>query len=153
MAGHSYQKKTMVSRTVWVSSEPSINMFCVQLATEILDTPTLPKTKQTAPENRPSQKETIVFQPSFFRCELLVSGRVLLTVTGHILWASKSQRVEEHIFVGSGPAPSTLVQMAHNKKAIGEISLTIWLTYSEGEGQSIGTSIRLDHHETYENPT
>ena len=34
-----------------------------------------------APENRPSQgpqKETIVFQPSIFRCELLVSGRVLL---------------------------------------------------------------------------
>ena len=31
-----------------------------------------------APENRPKlpQKETIVFQPSIFRCELLVAGRV-----------------------------------------------------------------------------
>ena len=29
-----------------------------------------------APENRVSQKETIVFQPSTFRGELLVSGRV-----------------------------------------------------------------------------
>ena len=29
-----------------------------------------------APENGPSQKETIVFQPSIFRCELLVSGGV-----------------------------------------------------------------------------
>ena len=29
-----------------------------------------------APENRPSQKERIVFQPSIFRGELLVSGRV-----------------------------------------------------------------------------
>ena len=67
MAGHSYQKKTMVSRTVRVSSEPSINMFCVQLATEILDTPTLPRTKQIAPENRPSQKETIVFPTIIFQ--------------------------------------------------------------------------------------
>ena len=30
-----------------------------------------------APENRPSQKERIVFQPSIFRCELLVSVRIL----------------------------------------------------------------------------
>ena len=29
----------------------------------------------TAPENRPSQKETIVFQPSIFRCKLAVSFR------------------------------------------------------------------------------
>ncbi len=36
---------------------------------------TLPETN-IAPENRQSQKETIVFQPSIFRCELLVSGRV-----------------------------------------------------------------------------
>ena len=38
---------------------------------------TLPETNVAA-ENRPSQKETIVFQPSIFRCEclLLVSGRV-----------------------------------------------------------------------------
>ncbi len=39
---------------------------------------TLPKTNQNASENRPSEKETIVFQPSIFRCELLVSGRVYL---------------------------------------------------------------------------
>ena len=38
---------------------------------------TLPETNIFAPENRPSQKETIVFQPSIFRCELLVSGRVM----------------------------------------------------------------------------
>ena len=38
----------------------------------------LPSLKLTAnaPENRPSQQETIVFQPSIFRGELLVSGRV-----------------------------------------------------------------------------
>ena len=36
---------------------------------------TLPETN-VAPENSPSQKETIVFQPSIFRGELLVSGRV-----------------------------------------------------------------------------
>ena len=36
---------------------------------------TLPETN-IAPENRPSQKETIVFQPSISRCKLLVSGRV-----------------------------------------------------------------------------
>ncbi len=37
---------------------------------------TLPETHQNTPENRPSQEETIVFQPSIFRRELLVSGRV-----------------------------------------------------------------------------
>ena len=36
---------------------------------------TLPETNQNAPENRPSQKETIVFQPSIFRCKLAVSFR------------------------------------------------------------------------------
>ncbi len=30
-----------------------------------------------APANKPSQKETIVFGPSIFRCGLLVSGRVI----------------------------------------------------------------------------
>ena len=39
----------------------------------------LPSLKLTAKahENRPSQKETLVFQPSIFRGELLVSGRVI----------------------------------------------------------------------------
>ena len=31
---------------------------------------------QLAPENRPSQKVNSIFQPSIFRFELLVSGRV-----------------------------------------------------------------------------
>ena len=34
-----------------------------------------PWNEQFAPENRPSQKEMIVFQPSIFRCELAVSFR------------------------------------------------------------------------------
>ena len=39
----------------------------------------LPSLKLTAkaPENRPSQKGTIVFQPSIFRGEMFVSGRVV----------------------------------------------------------------------------
>ena len=36
----------------------------------------LPLKWQFTPEKFPSQKERIVFQPSIFRCELLVSGRV-----------------------------------------------------------------------------
>ena len=36
---------------------------------------TLPETNKFAPEKRPSQKETIVFQPSIFRCQLAVSFR------------------------------------------------------------------------------
>ena len=36
---------------------------------------TLPETSKFAPEKRPSQKETIVFQPSIFRCQLAVSFR------------------------------------------------------------------------------
>ena len=38
---------------------------------------TLPETNIFAPENRPSQKERIVFQRSIFRCELLVWMRVV----------------------------------------------------------------------------
>ncbi len=34
-----------------------------------------PWNEQFAPENRPSQKEMIVFQPSIFRCELAASFR------------------------------------------------------------------------------
>ena len=42
----------------------------------VLNKPILPKTN-IAPENRPSQKEKIVFQfqPSIFRCKLAVSFR------------------------------------------------------------------------------
>ncbi len=43
---------------------------------KIIQQNTLPKTNSTAPENRPSEKETIAFQPSIVRCKLLVSGRV-----------------------------------------------------------------------------
>ena len=37
---------------------------------------TLPEINMFAPENRPSQKVTIVFQPSTLRCDSLVSRRV-----------------------------------------------------------------------------
>ena len=42
---------------------------------------TLPETNRTLP--RPSQKERIVFQPSIFRGELLVPGRVFIFFRGH----------------------------------------------------------------------
>ena len=39
----------------------------------------LPKTNShVAPENTPSQKGMVVFQPSIFRCKLLVSGSVYI---------------------------------------------------------------------------
>ena len=50
--------------------------------------PTLPKIN-IAPENRPCQKETIVFQPSIFR-DMLVSGRVSHTNHLRIKIANKS---------------------------------------------------------------
>ena len=37
---------------------------------------TLPETNSKAPENRPGPKRKRVFQPSIFRCEMLVSGMV-----------------------------------------------------------------------------
>ena len=40
---------------------------------------TLPETNSSHLPGSSSQKETIVFQPSMFRCELLVSGRVFPT--------------------------------------------------------------------------
>ena len=40
---------------------------------------TLPETN-IAPENRASQKERLVFQPSIFRGELLVSGSVNINI-------------------------------------------------------------------------
>ena len=52
-----------------------------ELLEDVAETCTLPRTN-VAPENRPSQKETIVFQPSIFRCKLLVSGRVVVKVDG-----------------------------------------------------------------------
>ena len=52
-------------------SNPAVGVSLYQF----LDVPTLHKTN-IAPENRPSQKETSIFQPSIFRCRLLVSGRV-----------------------------------------------------------------------------
>ena len=45
-----------------------------------------------APENRPSEKETIAFQLSIFRCKLLVSGRVQ---TIHF-WVSIFETCMEH---------------------------------------------------------
>ncbi len=42
--------------------------------------PSLPETS-TAPEKIASQKERIVFQPSILRGELLVSGRVIKSVS------------------------------------------------------------------------
>ena len=44
-----------------------------------------------SPENRPFQRETIVFQPSIFRCELLVSGSVYSWFfgTGSWVWMAK----------------------------------------------------------------
>ncbi len=50
---------------------------------------TLPETN-IAPENRPSQLERIVFQPSIFRGELLVAGRVQCG-----LWFKKVANVME----------------------------------------------------------
>ena len=49
-----------------------------------------------APENRPSSKETIVFQPSIFRGELLVSGRVLY-INSH----PKQKKVERMVHLKS----------------------------------------------------
>ena len=45
---------------------------------------TLPETKMY-PENGPKPKWKVVFQPSIFRCELLVSGGVSTTENEHVL--------------------------------------------------------------------
>ena len=61
---------------------------------------TLPETDQN-PENMPSQKETIVFQPSIFRCEnLSFSEDNLQTFPAGFFYVTKlfrSQRKKEHI--------------------------------------------------------
>ena len=59
------------------SQEANFSQKNTDFAIERLSQSTLPETN-IAPENKPSQKERIVFQPSICRCELLVSGRVSL---------------------------------------------------------------------------
>ena len=44
---------------------------------------TLPKTNSSHLKIGRAQKETIVFQPSIFRCKLLVSGRVFIFFKGN----------------------------------------------------------------------
>ena len=56
---------------------------------------TLPETSVT-PESRPSQKDTNLFQPSLFRCELLVSGRVVLLLDFYIDFHVPYKIREEH---------------------------------------------------------
>ena len=58
-----------------LNPQPQNNIQVASNEVIINPTPWPPETN-IAPENRPFQKETIVFQPSIFRCELLVSGRV-----------------------------------------------------------------------------
>ena len=43
---------------------------------------TLPETKQIAPENRPKPNRKVVFHPSLFRGDLLVSGSVVAKPAG-----------------------------------------------------------------------
>ena len=59
----------------------------------------LPETNR-APEIRQSQKETIVFQLSIFRCEMLVSGRV---ISSCVSWISRA--TDSFLRTTLGPFP------------------------------------------------
>ena len=58
---------TKINGTVGSIVLPSINKSYV-----------LPETNSPPPEKMPHQEETIVFQPSTFRREMLVSGRYIV---------------------------------------------------------------------------
>ena len=55
-ARNTYKQNTLQVENIMLEKYPGILVF------------TLPKTNSLAPEKLPSQKETIVFQPSIFRC-------------------------------------------------------------------------------------
>ena len=86
------------------------------------------KLTANAPENRPSQKETIVFQPSIFRGENVCSGRVntswfpgvpnCRSTTSHrIPFASASSAVCKSRFTWI-PRPPTDSQRSQGKQAV-----------------------------------
>ena len=56
---------------------------------------TLPKLTAKAPENRPGHKRNILFQPSIFRCKLLVSGRVFGFLIQHDNMKSINTKIHE----------------------------------------------------------
>ena len=58
--------------------------FFWDVAASKLDT--LPETNVFTPENRPGPNRKVVFQPSIFRGELLVSGRVCSVITTVFLY-------------------------------------------------------------------
>ena len=55
-ARNTYKQNTLQVENIMLEKYPGVLVF------------TLPKTNSLAPEKLPSQKETIVFQPSIFRC-------------------------------------------------------------------------------------
>ena len=64
---------------------------------------TLPETNSKfAPENRLSQKERIVFQPSIFRCELLILGMVPSWRSTNVTWIKGTHfKRKDFVFQGS----------------------------------------------------
>ena len=98
---------------------------------------TLPETN-IAPENGPSQKETIVFQPSIFRCELLyVLGRVSHFLCEILGWLPRLRRcVEDCIATNSSAGHAVLgtasrqVRTGSDGLCLGEIFASLWMWIS-----------------------
>ena len=66
--------------TVWTQNVESMVEYHIPVAISNIiywDHCSLPKTNRSAPKNRTSQRK-FIFQPSIVRCELVVSGKVIL---------------------------------------------------------------------------
>ena len=100
---------------------------------------TLPETN-IAPENMASQKERIVFQPSIFRGELLVSGRVKLNKDMGVSKKSGTPKSSiligfsliNHPFWGTTIFGNTHILLEHSNYQQNPSSLLGWVDFLDG---------------------
>ena len=88
--------------TNWTVNSDSWCFVCLQIR-DLTKDPwiTLPETN-IATENRPSQKETIVFQPSIFRCYVSSQEGVFYTKFRKFLWKNSLGSVPQWFFSRDG---------------------------------------------------
>lgn len=110
---------------------------------------TLPETNNIAPaRKRGPQKETIIFQPSIFRRELLVSGRVYMYIHTRRLKMKAAKTAIDSIPIQcspsgrAGPAPMAKLCLCKHKAAPQRKKLL-------GMSPDVATGKKSKHHSEY----
>ena len=136
------QPKTKKRRNPWNLTTQTWACFFLLMATSEMiflggfqfnDPFTLPETNSKfAPENRPSKKETILFQPSIFRCYvMLVSGRVRArNPPWKVLPFDPKGKSSDHLPTSDPSIFQGLAALA--VKNFGRVAFTPWFPYNRG---------------------